>query len=391
MDITKIKREPLPAGTILKISFYVWYKILPACLKIALLAFLCAFSALTLWLVFVPSSKNMLVSVAAALTFAFLLFVYIILILSTLRAAYDFLNTKTPSVADLLEKSFIALPKMFAAVAAAVAVFFILTRLNYSGGIISFAVYGLVLSVWCASIILYLGFYVMAVLFRGSGSLKTFKYTFLLLKNKWAAAFFKTLSGFLICCALYAVAAIVSIIILYCCFPSSISDAFATANAIGPLVLFAGIKILAPAILFLTANIVFAALTTAFLSSYMSILFLNTELSQEADPAEDKIELSPQRASDGLHEFTEFFNNASAQAIDITERLPADTTMPAIAPAGRAAVLREFKREEEASIEDISEADREEDDILEVLSELKKPSPKPKKRDKDLPSSIISE
>jgi hypothetical protein len=314
--------------------------------------------------------------------------------LSMLRAAYDFLNTKTLCVLDAVEKSLLSLPKMFIAVFAAVFIFIILTRLNYEDGIISFIVYGSVLSVWCAGVILYFGFYTMALLFRGSDVFKTFKYTFLMLKDEWAGAFLKTLSGFFIFCALYAAATILSIVALYFCFPSSIGEAFETARAIGPFVLFAGIKLLLPAVLFLAANAVFAVLAAAFLNSYMTVLFLNTELSQEANPAEDKIELAPERAEaeGGSHEFTEFFNNV--KAVDITERLPTDTNMPAIAPAGRAGVLREFKREEvkeESFLEDLSEAERKEDDILEVLSELKKSSSKPKKRDKNLPSSIISE
>jgi hypothetical protein len=281
---------------------------------------------------------------------------------------------------------------MFIAVFATIFIFIVLTRLDYKDGIISFIVYGSVLSVWCAGAILYFGFYTMALLFRGSDIFKTFKYTFLMLKDKWAGAFFKTLAGFLIFCALYVAAAIISIIALYFCFPSSIGEFFETARAIGPFVLFAGIKFILPAVLFLAANAIFAVLATAFLNSYMTVLFLNTELSQEANPAEDKIELAPERAEGGAHEFTEFFNNV--KAVDITERLPADTTMPAIAPAGRAGVLREFKREEETKeeslIEDLSEVERKEDDILEVLSELKE-SPRKKKRDKNLPSSIISE
>jgi hypothetical protein len=59
-------------------------------------------------------------------------------------------------------------------------------------------------------------------------------------------------------------------------------------------------------------------------------------------------------------------------------------------------MLREFNREEEAKdeslIKDVYDAERAEDDFLEVLSELKEEAPpKQKKRDKNLPSSIISD
>ena len=111
-------------------------------------------------------------------------------------------------------------------------------------------------------------------------------------------------------------------------------------------------------------------------------LFLNDKKTEEQGPA------TPPEGPDAHHDFTEFFRNSTP--IDVTERInESGNTIYAGRPT-REQALREFNHHEETPVfEGIAEVKRGEDDILEVLSDLKEMPTKPPKKDKNLPSSII--
>ena len=396
MDITKVKRERLGRRETLKISLYVWARTAGAAAQALLLGLLASAAAFAPWAVFAPYVRGHYVLWYAAATNIFLLLVYITLALALLRAAYDVLNTKRLSMIDCLDKALRALPKLFVALAAAGAACYALGFLRPAGGAALFAAYIAVMAVWTAVIALYFGFYCMSLLFRGSGVFATFRFTFLLLRGKWAAAFFRTLFGLLL--AALAEAAFTAALggCVYWVFSEALMDTLAAVRAMGPFVVFYNGELLwLPAAIFCGAWALGGAMIWTFLSAYMTVLFLNTELSSEPDPAEGKIEILPAGAQEGGHEFTEFFRNA--KAVDVTERIMENTnTLPAFIPRTRGEALREFGREEEDNahadyFEDLPDtpADEEEEELMQVLRDIKTDRRSDDRN--NLPSSILKD
>ncbi|MDR1123422.1 MAG: hypothetical protein LBL61_02205 [Elusimicrobiota bacterium] len=399
MDITKVKRESLSKRETLKISLGVWAKTAGAAAQALLLGLLAGAAAAAPWAVFAPYVRRPYIIWCAAATNIFLLLVYITLALALLRAAYDVLNTKQLSLIDCIDKALRALPKLFIALAAAGIACWALGFLRPAGSAAFFAVYAVVMAVWAALIALYFGFYCMALLFRGSGVIATFKFTFLLLKGKWATAFFRTLLGLLL--AALAEAAFTAALAggVYLVFSEALGDAISAVRAMGPFAVFYhGAVLWLPAAVFCGAWALGSAMVWTFLSSYMTVLFLNTELASEPDPAENKIEILPADApaQEDAHEFTEFFR--SAKPVDVTERIIENTNaMPALAPRTREEALREFGREEDNApadyFEDFPDTPAEydgEEEVMQVLRDIKT-KPQPGSGKAGLPSSILKD
>jgi hypothetical protein len=401
MDITKVKRERLGRSETLKISLGVWAKTAGAAAQALLLGLLASAAAAAPWVVFAPYVRRPYFFWYAAATNIFLLLVYIALALALLRAAYDVLNTKQLSMIDCIDKALRALPNLFAALAAAGAVCWALSFLRPKGGAAFFAVYAGVMAVWTAIIALYFGFYCMALLFRGSGVFATFRFTFLLLKGKWATAFFRTLLGLLLAALAWAAFTAALAGGVYLIFGSALDDALAAVRAMGPFAIFYhGAVLWLPSAVFCGAWMLGSAMIWTFLSSYMTVLFLNTELSSEPDPDEGKIEILPAGApaQAGGHEFTEFFR--SAKAVDVTERIMDNTnTLPALAPRTREEALREFGLEEGNSapadyfegLPDSHAASEGEEEVIQILKDIKTDRRRDKKDRAGLPSSILKD
>lgn len=394
MDIARVKREKLSAPELVKTSLYLWGKMFWPCLKIFALAMLAAAALATLWIVFTPDLSRRAAALAATTGNIMLLVIYFILTLAVFRTAYDIIITKSPSVIDAIDKSLRALPKMLIAAAAGIAIFLLLIFIKPGGGPVFLIAYGAVVSVWCAAALLYLGFYTMALLLRGSGIFATFKFCFLMLRGKWASAFFRTLLGIILTSGLWFLLAGILLSGLYLVFFPSINAVLWDMSDMGAFSLFYHAQNIWLPILLAVIFVMFAdVLAFAFLSAYMTALFLNIELSEEANPAADKVEITPaaDAGSGPPPEFTEFFQNS--KPIDVTERIIIGDDLPAIAPATREEALREFGHNEEEddssfkSMKDILTVKRSEDDILEVLTELSGNEIPP---DENLPSSIIN-
>ncbi|MDR0735042.1 MAG: hypothetical protein LBG16_05115 [Elusimicrobiota bacterium] len=399
MDITKVKRERLGKSETLKISLYVWAKTAGGAAQALLLGLLASAAAAAPWTVFAPYARRPYILWCAAATNIFLALVYVTLALALLRAAYDILNTKQLFMIDCIDKALRALPKLFAALAAAGAACYALSFLRPAGGAAVFAAYIGVIAVWTAVIALYFGFYCMSLLFRGSGIFATFRFTFLLLKGKWATAFFRTLFGLLLAALAEAVFTAALSGGVYWIFSEALSDTLDSVRAMGLFAVFYhGAELWLPAAVFCGAWALGSVMVWTFLSSYMTVLFLNTELSSEPDPSQSKIEILPAGATApaGEHEFTEFFR--IAKAVDVTERIVENAdTLPALAPRTREDALREFGREEEndaradyfEDLPDDSPADEEGEELMQVLRDIKTDR---RSDDRDnLPSSILKD
>ena len=117
-------------------------------------------------------------------------------------------------------------------------------------------------------------------------------------------------------------------------------------------------------------------------SKIMSWLPAGTKKTEEPGPQ------TPPEGPGANHDFTEFFR--SSTPVDVTERInESGNTIYAGRPT-REQALREFNQHEETpDFQGIAEVQRGEDDILEVLSDLKEMPTKPPRKDKNLPSSII--